>query len=61
VRIAWLTEADHAAALSMPLGTKRRKGNFVNCTSFIVAKRLEAREVFCYDPHAEQFGFRSVR
>jgi predicted nucleic acid-binding protein len=61
VRIAWVTEADHAAALSILWGTGRRKVSFVDCTSFIVAKRLGAREVFCYDPHFEQFGFQRVR
>lgn len=30
-------------------------------TSFVVARRLGIHEVFCYDAHFEQFGFRVIQ
>lgn len=61
VRIEWVTEADHAAALSLLLSTGRRQVSLVDCSSFVVARRLGIHEAFCYDAHFEQFGFQIVR
>jgi len=61
VQVEWVTEADHAAALSLLFTTGRRRVSFVDCTSFVIANREGIREAFCYDPHFEQFGFQIVR
>lgn len=61
VRVEWVTEADHAAALGLLLSTGRRQVSLVDCTSFVVARRLGVPAAFCYDAHFEQFGFQRLR
>ncbi len=61
VQVEWVQQADHVAALSLLLSTGRRQVSFVDCTSFVVARRLGIHEVFCYDAHFEQFGFRVIQ
>lgn len=60
VQVEWVQHADHVAALSLLLSTGRRQVSFVDCTSFVVARRLGIQEVFCYDAHFGQFGFRLI-
>lgn len=60
VQVEWVQHADHVAALSLLLSTGRRQVSFVDCTSFVVVRRLGIQEVFCYDAHFVQFGFRVI-
>ena len=57
-RIEWIDEARHRMAAGMVLSAGRRKLSLVDCASFVVMSELGIEEVFCFDRHFAEQGFR---
>jgi predicted nucleic acid-binding protein len=57
LRVEWLDEQYHEAALSAFLTANRRQLSLVDCSSFEVMRRLGLRRVFAFDPHFAEQGF----
>lgn len=60
VRTAWVTEEDHRAAVQTLLAADRRELSLVDCTSFLVMRRLGLESAFTFDEAFEDQGFDSV-
>ncbi|HUF51113.1 MAG TPA: PIN domain-containing protein [Longimicrobiales bacterium] len=58
VRTAWVTTAAHDAALQAVLSAGRRDLSLVDCTSFAVMRQNGVDEVFAFDRHFVEQGFR---
>jgi predicted nucleic acid-binding protein len=56
----WITEDDHRGAMDAVIVADRRSLSLVDCSSFVVMRRLALRSVFAFDPDFEQQGFDSV-
>ena len=57
VRVIWLEEEDHHAAVQTLLTAARRQLSLVDCTSFHVMRRLGIRQAFAFDQHFAEQGF----
>jgi predicted nucleic acid-binding protein len=60
VDLEWVTRDDHERALEALLVADRRQLSLVDCTSFEVMRRLEARECLAFDQHFAEQGFAVV-
>jgi predicted nucleic acid-binding protein len=57
VRVAWVTEAEHRAAVASVLAAGRRGLSLVDAVSFVAMRRLGATRAFAFDPDFRQQGF----
>lgn len=57
LRVAWVDEALHRAAMTALLTAQRRDLSLVDCVSFEAIRRLGAERVFAFDRHFRQQGF----
>lgn len=57
-RIGWVDEALHGEGVVGWLAAGRRDLSLVDCVSFVYMRRLGFREVFAFDPHFAEQGFR---
>jgi predicted nucleic acid-binding protein len=57
LHVHWIEEAQHAAAVAELLATDRRQVSLVDCTSFLVLRRLASASAFAFDPHFAEQGF----
>ncbi len=57
VRVEWVTPDDHAAAQHVMLQADRRSLSWVDCTSFVMMRRLRIRCSFTLDRHFAEQGF----
>jgi uncharacterized protein len=57
LRIEWVSETLHAAAISALLVANRRQLSLVDCVSFETMRILGLKQVFAFDPDFSQQGF----
>lgn len=57
LRVTWVDEALHRAAMTALLTARRRDLSFVDCVSFEAMRRLGAERAFAFDRHFRQQGF----
>ncbi len=60
LQVQWITEARHYAAVQMALAADRKKLSVVDCASFLVMREERILEVFAFDKHFGEQGFRVV-
>ena len=58
--VHWITETDHLQAQNALLATNRRHLSLVDCSSFHVMRGRRLQNVFAFDPHFREQGFRVV-
>jgi predicted nucleic acid-binding protein len=57
LRIIWVTENVHTAAVSAQLMAGRRTLSLVDSVSFEVMRRTGVRKAFAYDRHFKDYGY----
>jgi len=57
LRVDWVSEGQHSAAVEAMLAAARRKLSVVDCVSFQTMRRHGLRTAFCFDPHFREQGF----
>lgn len=60
VEITWMDEIIHQQGMSILLAANRRNLSLVDCTSFIIMRQMGLDEVFTYDPHFGEQGFKVI-
>lgn len=60
VRTVWITEQDHRGAVQALLAADRQRLSLVDCSSFVVMRRLGLRVAFTFDEDFERQGFQAV-
>lgn len=60
IDIAWVDENQHQAALTAFLTANRRQLSLVDCSSFETMHRLEIENVFTFDEHFQEQGFKVI-
>jgi predicted nucleic acid-binding protein len=60
VRVHWVSEADHRAAVSALLTANRRHLSLVDCVSFLVMRQLALKTAFALDRDFTAQGFETV-
>lgn len=61
MRVAWVTDDLHTAALSALLTANRRLLSLVDCVSFETMRRFAITRVFAFDRHFVEQGFELVQ
>lgn len=61
LRVEWVTEEVHSAAISALLVANRRALSLVDCVSFETMNRLGLKQVFAFDPDFTQQGFHCIQ
>ncbi len=61
LRVDWIGEAPHQAAIGSVLAAGRKKLSTVDCVSFESMRQHGVRHVFCYDRHFREQGFETIR
>jgi uncharacterized protein len=56
----WIDEADHNAGIQAVLAAGQRRLSLVDCTSFLVMRRLGIEDAFTFDRHFQAQGFGMV-
>lgn len=57
VSIEWVDESVHLAGATAMLAATNRELSLVDCTSFVIMRKLSIRDAFVYDGHFEDEGF----
>ncbi|MBM3749106.1 MAG: type II toxin-antitoxin system VapC family toxin [Acidobacteria bacterium] len=57
LRVEWVTEAQHRAAVEALLTAARKKLSLVDCVSFQLMRDSGVRQAFCFDKHFQEQGF----
>lgn len=57
LKIEWVSETLHAAAVSALLVANRRQLSLVDCVSFETMRSMGLKQVFAFDPDFSQQGF----
>lgn len=60
VELRWIQPYQHQKAFERVLAESRRKLSLVDCTSFEVLAAEGIREVFAFDKHFQEAGFRCL-
>ncbi len=60
MRVEWIDEETHKEATTAYLLTFRKKLSLVDCTSFVIMRRLGLRVAFTFDGHFTEQGFITV-
>jgi predicted nucleic acid-binding protein len=55
--VEWVTAEDHSAAVAALLAARRRDLSLVDCTSFLLMRRLGLVHAFAFDRHFAEQGF----
>jgi predicted nucleic acid-binding protein len=58
LRVLWVDSSAHESAIQLLFTANRRDLSFVDCVSFQAMRSRGIREVFCFDPHFAEQGFR---
>ncbi len=61
LRIFWVTDEIHRAAVGAQLAASRRDLSLVDCVSFEIMRRSGLREALAFDRHFVEFGFEGPR
>ena len=59
LRVEWIVEEQHRAAVEAALAAGRRKLSVVDCVSFQTMRHGDLRSAFCFDPHFSEQGFQT--
>ena len=60
LRVQWVDEPTHQAAVQMLLKSKSRFLSLVDCVSFVVMRRMGLDTAFAFDRHFQTQGFRCL-
>ena len=60
VEVAWVDESIHRQGMSAVLVANRRNLSLVDCTSFELIRQIGSDEVFTFDPHFREQGFKVI-
>lgn len=60
LRVYWITEADHRAAVAALLAANRRQLSLVDCASFVLMRQLHLRAAFAFDSDFTAQGFEAL-
>jgi predicted nucleic acid-binding protein len=60
VEIAWVDETIHQQGMSALLVANRRNLSLVDCTSFEIMRQIGSDEVFTFDLHFREQGFKVI-
>lgn len=60
IRTAWVTQEDHRGAVQALLAADRRELSLVDCSSFLVMRKLGLESAFTFDEDFEDQGFKTV-
>jgi predicted nucleic acid-binding protein len=60
LEIAWVDGNIHRQAVSAMLVANRRQLSLVDCVSFEIMRQLEITQVFTFDPHFAEQGFKVI-
>ena len=60
LRVQWVDEPTHQAAVQMLLKSKSRSLSLVDCVSFVVMRRMGLSTAFAFDRHFQAQGFRCL-
>ncbi len=60
LRVQWVDESTHQAAVEMLLKSKSRSLSLVGCVSFVVMRRIGLGTAFVFDRHFQTQGFRCL-
>ncbi len=60
LRIQWVDEPTHQAAVQMLLKSRSRSLSLVDCVSFVVMRRMGLGTAFVFDKHFQTQGFRCL-
>lgn len=60
VRIEWVNEQSHNAAVSAFFAASKKTLSLVDCMSFETMRALGIKEAFTFDKHFRQQGFRCI-
>jgi predicted nucleic acid-binding protein len=58
--IVWVDETIHKQGMSVLLAANRRDLSLVDCTSFEIIRQIGMDEVFTFDPHFREQGFKVI-
>lgn len=60
LKVVWVTPDIHEAAVAAQLAAGRRGLSLVDCASFEVMRRARIQTAFAFDPHFEEFGYKTI-
>ncbi|TAN42085.1 MAG: PIN domain-containing protein [Nitrospirae bacterium] len=60
VHVEWVDEISHKMGVSALLAAGRKKLSLVDCVSFETMRKLALKNVFTFDRHFKEQGFKSV-
>lgn len=60
LRLEWITESQHRAAVEAVLAAGRKRLSLVDCVSFQLMREHGVRTAFCFDKHFGEQGFESL-
>ena len=60
LRVDWIGEPQHKAAVGAVLAAGRKKLSIVDCLSFESMRQHGVRTVFCFDRHFREQGFDTI-
>ena len=60
LRVQWIAESQHRAAVQMALAADRRKLSVVDCASFLIMREQRIAKAFTFDRHFGEQGFEPV-
>lgn len=60
IEIAWVDETIHQQGTSALLAANRRNLSLVDCTGFEIMRQIGLDEIFTFDPHFREQGFKVI-
>jgi len=60
INIEWVDDETHKSGVSALLAASRRKISLVDCVSFEIMRSLGIKNLFAFDPHFAEQGFKSI-
>jgi predicted nucleic acid-binding protein len=60
LRVSWVSEADHRAAVTALLMAGRRQLSLVDCVSVVIMRQLRLQTAFAFDSDFDDQGFNTL-
>jgi len=60
LRVEWVTESQHRAAVEALMTAARKRLSLVDCVSFQLMREGGVRQAFCFDRHFQEQGFGTI-